>query len=49
MARNIAVTTNDSAALGDTVTITRTVRTNRHVGAGSTFAVFVEEARVKVR
>ena len=43
---DIAVTTLDAAALGDTVTITGTVRTNRDVGAGYTFAVIVEEAKV---
>ncbi|WP_373064857.1 nucleotide-binding protein [Gemmatimonas sp.] len=46
---DIAVTSLDAAALGDTVTITGTVRTNRDVGAGYTFAVIVEEAKVTGR
>ncbi len=46
---DIAVTTLDDAALGDTVTITGTVRTNRDVGAGYTFVVIVEEAKVTKR
>ncbi|WP_411279498.1 nucleotide-binding protein [Gemmatimonas sp.] len=46
---DVAVTTLDTAAVGDTVTITGTVRTNRDVGAGYTFAVIVEEAKVTAR
>jgi hypothetical protein len=46
---DIAVTTLDAATLGDTVTITGTVRTNRDVGAGYTFTVIVEEAKVTGR
>ena len=46
---DIAVTTLDAATLGDTVTITGTVRTNRDVCAGYTFTVIVEEAKVTGR
>lgn len=43
---DLAVTTLDAATVGDTVTITGTVRTNRDVGAGYTYAPIVEEATV---
>ena len=46
---DIAVTTLDAATIGDTITITGTVRTNRDLGAGYTYALLVEEAKVVVR
>ena len=46
---DMAVTTLDEAALGDTVSVTGMVRTNRDVGAGYMFAVIVEDAKVSRR
>jgi hypothetical protein len=43
---DITVTTLDRAAKGATVTIRGTVRTNRDFGAGYTYAVMVEDAKV---
>ena len=43
---DITVTTMDGAVRGETITITGTVRTNRDVGAGYSYAVLVEEAKV---
>ena len=43
---DIAVTTLDAAAVGDTVVISGTVRTNRDLGAGYTYALIVEDAKV---
>ena len=44
--QDLAVTTLDEAAVGDTVTITGTVRTNRDVGAGYIDELIVEEANL---
>lgn len=46
---DLALTTLDAAAVGDTITITGTVRINRDLGAGYTYALLVEEAKVVVR
>lgn len=46
---DITVTTLDAVTVGATVTITGTVRLNRDVGAGYTFAVLVEDAKVVVK
>ncbi|HEX6313246.1 MAG TPA: hypothetical protein VFZ73_00240 [Gemmatimonadaceae bacterium] len=46
---DLTVTSLDKVAVGETVTITGTVRTNRDVGAGYSYAVLVEEARVARR
>jgi hypothetical protein len=43
---DITVTTLDAASVGATVTITGTVHLNRDVGAGYTFALLVEDAKV---
>jgi len=43
---DIAITSLDEAAVGDTVTITGTVRTNRDLGAGYTYELLVEDAKV---
>ena len=43
---DIAVTSQDPAATGQTVTIKGTVATNRDFGAGYTYAVIIEGARV---
>ena len=43
---DITVTTLDAASVGATVTITGTVRLNRDVGAGYTYAVLIEDAKV---
>ncbi|WP_310570503.1 hypothetical protein [Gemmatimonas sp.] len=43
---DITVTTLDAVTVGATVTITGTVRLNRDVGAGYTYAVLVEDAKV---
>jgi hypothetical protein len=40
------VTSLEKVTVGETVTITGTVRTNRDVGAGYSYAVLVEEAKV---
>ncbi|WP_396202558.1 nucleotide-binding protein [Gemmatimonas sp.] len=46
---DITVTTLDAVTVGATVTITGTVRLNRDVGAGYTYAVLVEDAKVVVK
>ncbi len=43
---DITVTTLNAVTVGATVTITGTVRLNRDVGAGSTYAVLIEDATV---
>jgi hypothetical protein len=43
---DITVTTLDSAAVGDTVLVKGTVRLNRDFGAGYTYRVIIEDARV---
>ena len=43
---DVTVTTLDKATVGDTITVTGTVRTNRDVGAGYVYAVLVEDAKV---
>ncbi len=43
---DLAVTSLETAAIGDTVTVTGTVRTNRDLGAGYVYALLLEEARV---
>jgi len=43
---DITVVSTESAARGETVTITGTVRTNKDIGAGYRFAVMVEDAKV---
>lgn len=44
---DIAVTTHDSAKLGDVVLIKGTVRTNKDFGSGYTYDVIVEDATIK--
>ena len=46
---DITVTSLDRAAVGETVTITGTVRTNKDFGMGYTYAVIVEEAKIAKR
>jgi hypothetical protein len=46
---DLTVTTLDAVTVGATVTITGTVRLNRDVGAGYTYAVLVEDATVVVK
>jgi len=43
---DLTFTTTDTVAVGDTVTATGTVRTNKDFGAGYTYAVIVEDAKV---
>jgi len=43
---DLVVTTNDSAAVGDVVTVKGTVRRDKDFGAGYTYSVIVEEASV---
>lgn len=43
---DLTVTTLDEAALGDVVTITGTVQTNRDFGAGYSYALIVEDAKL---
>jgi hypothetical protein len=43
---DLAVTTLDSAAVGDTITITGTVRTRVDVGAGYSYLLLLEDGRV---
>lgn len=43
---DITVTSQDEAAKGQTVTIKGTVRTNQDFGAGYTYAVLIEDAKV---
>jgi hypothetical protein len=46
---DITVTSMDAAAMGATVTITGTVRVNKDFGAGYTYALIVEDAKVVVK
>ncbi len=46
---DLVVTSLDAAAVGDTVTVTGTVQTNRDVGAGYVFALLVEDAKIVAR
>jgi len=46
---DITVTSMDAAAVGATVTITGTVRINRDFGAGYTYALIVEDAKVAMK
>lgn len=46
---DLAVTSLDEAAVGDTVTVTGTVRTNVDVGAGYTYVLLLENATVSGR
>lgn len=43
---DITVTSLDTAAKGDTITVNGTVRTNRDLGAGYSYAVLLEDARL---
>ena len=43
---DITVTSLDAAAKGDTVTVSGTVRTNTDLGAGYSYAVLVEDAKL---
>ena len=43
------MTSLDEAAKGDTVTIRETVRTNKDFGAGYTYPMMVEDAKVLAR
>jgi hypothetical protein len=43
---DITVTSLDTAAPGDTITVTGTVRTDKDFGAGYRYAIIVEDARV---
>jgi hypothetical protein len=43
---DITVTSLDGAAMGETITIRGTVRTNKDFGAGYSYAVMVEDAKV---
>ena len=43
---DITVTSADAATMGATITITGTVRTNKDFGAGYSYAVIVEDAKV---
>lgn len=43
---DLAVTTQDAAAIGDTITISGTVRIDRDFGAGYTYPLLVEDAKV---
>ncbi|WP_243288461.1 hypothetical protein [Geothrix terrae] len=44
---DITVTSNDPAAKGDTVTVTGVVRTDKDFGSGYSYAVLIEDAKVK--
>ncbi len=46
---DLTVTSQDVAAVGDTVTATGTLRTNQDLGAGYTFAVLMENAKIARR
>ena len=46
---DLTVTTTESATVGDTLTVTGTVRINRDVGAGYTYALLLEDARLMRR
>lgn len=43
---DLAVTSQDAAAIGDTITISGTVRVDRDFGAGYTYPLLVEDAKV---
>ena len=43
---DLTVTSRDAASIGETVTITGTVRTNKDFGSGYLYRVIVEDARV---
>jgi hypothetical protein len=43
---DLTVTSNDAAVMGDTVTVTGTVRTNKDFGAGYVYALVLENAKV---
>jgi hypothetical protein len=43
---DLTVTSTETAAVGDTLTVTGTVRINRDVGAGYTYALLLEDARL---
>ena len=44
---DILLTTTDTTAVGDVVNVTGTVRTNVDLGSGYTYAVLVEDARIR--
>jgi hypothetical protein len=44
---DILVTTKDTAALGDVVSVKGTVRTDVDLGSGYTYAVLIEDAAVR--
>lgn len=44
---DLAVTTGDAAAKGDTITVTGVVRTDKDFGSGYAYPVLVEDAKVK--
>lgn len=46
---DLTVTSADAATVGDTVTVTGTLRTNQDLGAGYTYAVLLENAKVARR
>lgn len=46
---DLAVTSLDEVAVGDTITVTGTVRTNVDVGAGYTYVLLLEDAKVSGR
>lgn len=46
---DLAVTSLDEVAVGDTITVTGTVRTNVDVGAGYTYVLLLEDAKVAQR
>jgi hypothetical protein len=45
---DITVTTQDSAAMGDTVLVKGIVRLNRDFGAGYTYPIIIEDERIKI-
>ncbi len=46
---DLTVTSQDASVVGDTVTVTGTLRTNQDLGAGYTYAVLLENAKVARR
>ncbi len=46
---DLAVTSLDAAAVGDTITVRGTVRTDRDFGAGYAYAIIVEDAKVTAK
>jgi hypothetical protein len=46
---DITVTSMDAATMGATMTITGTVRLNKDFGAGYTYALIVEDAKVAAK